>query len=220
MHKEDAASETISKISINESNNSPISGLPSLLDAGIRGIGRFAETKINNYFIRIAFRFLSELGRFTASRSLQKHLNQDTVGLDLLKVGATKALEITLGSAIIDPNRETNYFKRAGKGLLNMISRLGARFAMMGIGLIKKGQLSLNTLIDEFSSRTLCRMLFIKSNNPILGILNRTVEQLAINEWLRALPLSKNISFLNNQESPAPGSSITDIPDQKLLLQV
>lgn len=188
--------------SINQANNSPISGLPSALDSAVRGVGRFIETKISSQLNRILFRFASEVLRFCSSRTLESHLKKEPMKENLLQTSITKALEITIGSALIDPNRETNYLKRCGKGLLNMIARLGARFAMTSLNWIKKEQLNLKTILDEFASRTICRLLCLNSKNPMLGILTRSIEQFAINEWLRFLPISNQ--FLKGPNISCP----------------
>ncbi len=184
------------KASISKSNNTPIYGIPSILDSVIRGIGRYYETLIDNYFNRVGFRFVTELLRYTSSRSLLNLFLKNKFDSNLLKVALKKSLEITIGTAIIDPNKEEKRTKRMGEGFLNMVSRLGARVGLVGLGLLDKKQFSFKPLIDEFLSRTLCRVLYLKSENPILGIGCRTVEQFAINEWVRNMPFY-NI-FLGN----------------------
>lgn len=177
------------ELSMSNSNNTPIYGIPSLIDSAFRGVGRFIETHIHNYFVRIGFRYITEILRYTSSRTALSYIEQKPVDPELLKIALKKALEIAMGAAVIDPNRETNYEKRIGGGFLNMFARLGARTLMIATKLLKPHQFSLKTLVDEFVSRTLCRVLFINSKNPLVGIGCRTIEQFAINEWLRNLPM-------------------------------
>lgn len=184
------------KASISKSNNTPIYGLPSILDSLIRGTGRYYETFIDSYFNRIGFRFISEVIRYSSSRSLLNLFLKKKLDSELITVGLKKSLEITIGTAIIDPNREEERTKRMGRGFLNMVSRLGARVSLVGLGLLDKKQFSFKPLIDEFLGRTICRALYLKSENPILGVGCRTVEQFAINEWVRNMPFYN--MFLEN----------------------
>ncbi|GEM_PF-5320270 len=175
-------------LSIRNGNNTPIYGLPSVLDSLIRGAGRYYETKIENYFTRIGFRFITENIRYASSRGLLNYFQKQEIGLDILSMGLKKSLEITLGTAIIDPNRESERLKRMGRGLFNMVARLGSRIGLVGLKILKSDQFSYKTLADEFLSRTLCRILYLDSDNWFVGIACRTVEQFGINEWVRHLP--------------------------------
>jgi hypothetical protein len=180
----------LQKISMENANNTPIMGLPSILDSFIRGAGRYYETNMENYANRIGFRFITENVRYLSSRSLlhlfQKQIKE--INLNMFLTGIRKSLEITMGTAIVDPNRQIDKFKRMGTGFLNMFARLGSRIGLIGIGVLKASQFDYKTLSDEFLSRTLCRLLFIDTENPIVGVGCRTVEQFAINEWVRSLP--------------------------------
>ena len=186
-------------VSIRSGNNTPIYGLPSIWDSLLRGIGRYYETKIDDYFLRIGFRFLTENIRYVTSRGLLNLFQKQKIGLDLLTIGFKKSLEISLGTAIVDPNREPERLKRMGSGFFNMVARLGSRVGLVGLNILDKKQFSYKILADEFLSRTLCRALYIDSENPFWGIGCRTVEQFAINEWVRNLPIYKfvlsNMSF-------------------------
>lgn len=181
------------KLSIKSGNNTPIYGLPSILDSLIRGIGRFYETKIENYFNRIGFRFITENIRYSSSRIMLNLFQKQAIGLDILATGLKKSLEIAIGTAIVDPNREAEHLKRISSGFANMIARLGTRVGLVGLKILDKSQFSFKTLVDEFVSRTICRVLYIDSENPIIGIGCRTLEQFAINEWVRNLPLWNQI---------------------------
>lgn len=180
-------------VSIKSGNNTPIRGLPSILDSFLRGVGRYWETKIENYFTRIGFRFLTENLRYSSSRILLNYFQKQKNSLDLLWIGLRKSLEITLGTAIVDPNREAERLRRMTSGFSNMVARLGSRAGLVGLNLLPENQFSYKTLPDEFLGRTICRALYIDSDNPLLGIGCRTVEQFAINEWVRTLPVYKHI---------------------------
>ncbi|MBI3590034.1 MAG: hypothetical protein HY094_01490 [Candidatus Melainabacteria bacterium] len=181
------------KLEINLANNTPISGVPSLIDSSIRGIGRYFETLIDNYFIRIPFRFITETFRYGSSRSIQNILENKKADKELWITGVKKSLEITIGAAIIDPNRQSGYLARAGTGFLNMATRLGARAGMTALKILNKKQLNFKTLVDEFLSRTFCRIVYLASENPVIGIGCRTIEQFLINEWVRHLPFANKI---------------------------
>lgn len=191
------------ELSMSNANNTPIFGLPSILDSFIRGVGRYLETKIEHSLYRIGFRFLTEIGRYSSSRALLNYFLKKEISSEILSTAVKKSLEITLGTAIIDPNRRTDKYERMGTGFLNMFARLGSRVGLVGAGILKSNQFSYRTLADEFSSRTLCRLLFINSDNPIIGVLCRTVEQFAINEWVRTLPIyNLLLSKLSYNEKP------------------
>lgn len=182
-------SKKTENLSMSNANNTPIYGLPSIVDSFIRGIGRFAETKIEHSLYRIGFRFATEIGRYSSSRALLNFFQEKEITSELLTTAVKKSLEITLGTAIIDPNRRTDKYERMGTGFLNMVARLGSRVGLVGSGILKSNQFNFKTLADEFSSRTFCRLLFVDSDNPLMGIACRTVEQFAINEWVRNLPI-------------------------------
>ena len=181
-------------VSISSGNNTPISGLSSILDSLLRGVGRYIETFINNYFVRLLFRFATENVRYGSSRSLQKMLAKENLDKEtwkeILTVGFKKSLEIAIGTGIIDPNRQKTRLVRMGTGFLNQVARTAVRAVMLWTKVLNKNQFSLKTLVDEFLARTICRFLYIDSDNPILGIGWRTVEQLGINKWMKHLPFN------------------------------
>ena len=189
------------KLEINSANNTPISGLPSLIDSSIRGVGRYFETLIDSYFIRIPFRFITEILRYGSSRSIQNTIANKKSDKELWITGIKKSLEITIGAAIVDPNRQNSHLVRIGTGFLNMATRLGARAGMTALSILNKKQFSLKTLVDEFLSRTLFRAVYLASENPVIGIGCRTIEQFLINEWVRHLPFANKIlpGFSKNQ---------------------
>lgn len=193
-------------ISISSGNNTPICGLPSIYDSLVRGIGRYYETFMDNYFLRVPFRFATEVFRYLTSRAFLNCFTKEKTDKQLLITGIKKSLEITLGTALVDPNRQTNHFERMKTGFLNMVARLGIRLGFVGLNILDKKHFSFKTLIDEFLSRTLCRMIYLDSNDLIIGIGCRTFEQFVINEWVRKLPFGNQIllKLLNNKFARDP----------------
>lgn len=200
-------SKTISQADLakNIMNNTPISGMPSILDSLIRGVGRYLEVLMESQLIRVPFRFFTEIIRYGSSRSLQDILSKKELDHKKLWItGIKKSLEITIGTAIVDPNRQTNRLVRMGTGFLNMVARTAARGGLTLAKILDKTQCGLRTLTDEFLSRTFCRIIYLDSENPIIGIGCRTLEQFGINEWIRHLPVNNKIlAKLKGSSNPA-----------------
>ncbi len=107
-----------------------ITGLPSIVDAALRATGRYVEvsTMKENPVLRLPFRYISETVRYGLSRLVKNKLIKDVTKRTAIakewKEGLKKAIEITIGSSVIEPNLFDERLQRVGAGFLNSITRL------------------------------------------------------------------------------------------------
>ena len=176
-----------------------ITGLPSIIDATLRATGRYIEVKTmkENPVLRLPFRYISETVRYGLSRlvknKLIKDINKRTTTTKEWIEGLKKAIEITIGSGVIEPNLFDERLQRVGAGFLNTVVRVFARGGMVLSTIANKENLNLKKLLDEFIARTSARLIWFDTDKaPIrLGIL--TLEQLFINQWLAKMPIKEYV---------------------------
>ena len=207
----------------NSGNNTPISGVPSILDSLIRGLGRGYETTLDSSVYRLSFRFMTENFRYLSSRALLNYFQKEQIKWNVLVTGLSKAIEITGGSALSDPNREPNCLIRMKKGFYNQVARVGTRAGLVGLKMLNHkamnskyvlGQMGFVKLADEFLSRVIFRVFDVTSDYKAITIVTRTFSQFLINEWLRIMPLYKLSQLVLNpasRQNPNVNLSVGDI---------
>ncbi len=176
-----------------------ITGLPSIVDALFRALGRYLEVSFmkENPFVRLPFRYISETVRYGVSRLVKNKLIKDIKEkTDTTKewvTGLKKAIEITIGSAVIEPNLYEERFARVGAGFLNTIVRFLARTGLVLTKILNKENLNSKTLLDESFVRTSARLIYSDTDNTPLRVGLLTLEQLFINQWLAQMPLKEHV---------------------------
>lgn len=164
------------------------------IDALLRGIFRFAETFITNPVTRIGFRAVSETTRKSAELIGFKALRGEEVTKADWTKTAVRILENTAGSAVFEPNQYTNRLVRVGVGLANMVVRFATRAGLYAVKVIDTGALGLDHVTDELFGRSVLRAIFADTNNPVIGIGTRFLEQLGINATVHVQPIKNYLS--------------------------
>lgn len=164
------------------------------LDALLRGIFRFAETFITNPVARIGFRAVSESNRKLVELVGFKALKGEKITNSDWRKAIVRVLENTAGSAVFEPNKYTNRLVRIGVGLANMGVRFATRAGLYAMKAIDEGALGLDHISDEIFGRSILRAIFADTNNPIIGIGARFLEQLGINATVHVQPITNYIS--------------------------
>lgn len=191
--------------------------IKNIVDSGIRAVGRQTETMFDaiadNQFLRVPFRFVSELARNGATTQVQNMMENKKMtkgaGLTIIR----KTLENTAATAVFEPNKYQSTVARVGVGFLNMIIRFGARVALVAVNVLEPGDIDLEGVPDEFVSRSFGRIIRPLSSNPIVGLAARFGEQLFINFGLEKLFVKKHLipKIQNKQaETPAKPAQIQD----------
>ena len=185
-----------------------ITGLPSLVDAGLRAAGRYTEISFmrESPFVRLPFRYASETVRYGLSRMVKdkvKDIKEKAVpAKEMWLTGFKKAIEITAGSAVIEPNLFDERFARVGAGFLNTVVRLIGRGGLVFSKIINVENLNLEILPDEFIARTSARLIYTETDSQPVRVGLLTLEQLFINQWLAKMPLKEHIlPWLTKKES-------------------
>ena len=176
-----------------------ITGLPSIVDAALRATGRYVEisTMKANPVLRLPFRYFSETARYGLSRLVKNKLQdikeKTKTAKEIWTEGFKKAIEITVGSACVEPNLFEDRVARVGAGFLNAIVRLVPRGVLVFSKFLDKENLNPQQLLDELVARTSARLIYADTeNNPLrFGLL--TFEQLFINQVLAKNPLKEYI---------------------------
>ena len=188
-----------------------ITGLPSIVDAGIRALGRYIEISSmrESPLIRLPFRYGSETVRYGLSRLVKRSLAEDIkekvkAAKEIWIEGLKKSIEITVGSGFIEPNLFDERLQRVGAGFLNTIVRLVPRGALVFSNFLDKENLNLKKLLDEFIARTSARLIYADTENAPLRVGLLTLEQLFINQWLAKMPVKEYVlPWIMKQEENA-----------------
>ena len=181
--------------------------LRNFVDSLIRASGRQAEASIEvikeNPVIRVPFRFLTEVLRNGAGVSLQNLMDKKEVNKTIWLDSVRKSLENTAATIFIEPNMFTNQFARMFAGVLNMFIRFAARVALVVLNVLSPRNINLEKVPDEVLSRSLPRFIKPFSDNPIIGIVTRFLEQVVINFGLDNLFVKNHIlsKFIKNQSN-------------------
>lgn len=183
------------------------------IDALLRGIFRFTETFITNPVTRIGFRAVSETTRKSAELIGFKALKGETVTKADWTKTAVRILENTAGSAVFEPNQYTNRLVRVGVGLANMIVRFATRAGLYAAKIIDTGALGLDHVTDELFGRSVLRAIFADTNNPVIGIGTRFLEQLGINATVHVQPIK---NYLSKKIGLVSGTTPVSKPDKKV----
>ncbi len=165
--------------------------------SAIRAFGRFTEASVeaigDNPFVRVPFRFLTEVVRNGSSASIHNIATNKKVTKQLWIDGAKKGLENAVATAVFEPNRYTGTFARVGAGFANMIVRFAARVALVALEVINPSELGVEGMPDDLAVRSIGRIIKPFSDNPIIGFGSRFVEQLLINFGTDKMFLKNNI---------------------------
>ena len=184
----DPAVNTLSSVLTSASSSSKTTRLiVDLVDGVLRSFIRMPEMMMDSQFGRVAYRFVSEMGRKSSEFGLITWLDQKSFRNQEVKesfgISMTRAIENTVGSAVFEPM----FFQvpaKIGMGCLNMLARFvtrtGLHLASFGKIVNKRG-LSLAALPEEFFSRTLFRAFSTTSSNPFIQLTFRCIEQVLIN---------------------------------------
>lgn len=181
-----------------------IEGLPSIVDASLRAVGRYTEVSFLKELpiARLSFRYASETVRYGLSRMVKDRKEKVMHLKEMWITGLKKAIEITAGSAIIEPNLFDERFARIGAGFLNTVVRLLGRGGLVFAKFVNVENLNLEILPDEFIARTAARVIWADTENQPAKIGLLTLEQLFINQWLAKMPLKEYIlPWLTKKES-------------------
>ena len=184
-----------------------VEGLPSVTDAVLRAGSRYLEVSFmkENLILRLPFRYGAETVRYGLSRLVKNKLIEDikkrTSTTKEWLEGLKKAVEITIGSGLIEPNLFDERLQRVGAGFLNTIARITARGGLVLSNIADKENLNLKNLLDEFVARTSARLIYSNTDNAPARIGLLTLEQLFINQWLAKMPVREYIlPWLMKQE--------------------
>ncbi len=172
-----------------------ITGIPSIVDSVLRAVGRFIESYLmkEKPMARLGFRYCSETVRYGLSRLVKNINEKTTTAKEIWVKGLKKAVEITIGSAVIEPNMFEERMERVGAGFLNAAVRIGGRNILAFTKILDRGSLNLKALLDEFISRTSARLLYFNTDSPYIRMGMLTLEQIFINEWLAKMPMKEHI---------------------------
>lgn len=175
----------------------------SFTDAILRGVFRWFETRFNqNQPLRIGYRLGTELIRKGAEGSFGRLIDGRKISLEDAKVWTSRAVENTVGSAVIEPNR-FNLPMKIVAGFSNFMVRLASRGALYAGKFTSRESIgNARTISEEAFSRTLFRSISSRSENPFIGTAVRIFEQLAINLNLHfGKLLNRGINLVSGQSS-------------------
>lgn len=174
--------------------------------SAIRAAGRQVESTVDaisdNSFVRVPFRFLTEVIRNGSSASVQNILENKKVSSKVWIEGVKKGLENTAATVVFEPNRYSNSLARVGAGFVNMLIRFTARLGMVALEVISPEEISFEGMPDELATRSIGRIIKPFSDNPMTGLLTRFAEQLVINVGLDKM-------FVKNRILPVIKEKIT-----------
>lgn len=171
-----------------------ITSAPIIFDAVFRGLVRYLEsTSFNDSIVRLPFRFITETARYGTGMTMGKLIEGKKIDKEIWLTGLRKALENTAATVIFEPNKFNNRFVRMGVGFANMFVRFAARVGLVALNFVTPQEAEIENIADEFLGRSLLRGIYIDSEEPLLGIAGRTVEQLGINAVLATLPIKNRV---------------------------
>lgn len=178
----------------------------NVVDSGFRALGRQAEVSVEaisgNQFVRVPFRFVTDFVRNGAAQGVQNILNDRNFSSGFKLNVLRRTLENAVATAFFEPNRYESSFVRVGIGFLNMTVRFAARVALVALDVLSPEDIEVESLPDEFGSKSLGRIIRPFSNNPLIGFSTRFVEQVIINFGLDKMFLRNHLlSKLNERPS-------------------
>ena len=165
----------------------------SVFDSTFRGIIRYFESFFDNQFLRVLYRLGSETARKTSEIAFLNVLDKKKIfSLNDFKNGSMRALEHIPATAIVEPSLFEGSIPRVLAGLGNMTLRFASRFGFYKINSTSREVLGEKNLLDEFTSRSLARVIPVNFESPGAGIGMRILEQLVIDLNLHVFkPLSR-----------------------------
>ena len=165
----------------------------SVFDSVFRGVIRYFESLIDSQPLRVLYRLGTESVRKTSEIAFLNVLdNKKTLSFSDLARGATRALEHLPATVAVEPSFFEGSIPRALAGLGNMAVRFAARFGFYKINATSREALGEKNLLDEFTSRSLARVIPVNFDNPTAGIGMRILEQLVIDLNLHVVkPLNR-----------------------------
>lgn len=175
----------------------------SIYDAFFRALIRWYESvSLNSSLLRIPFRGISEVARYTSGGVLKDLFDKGKINKKaIFASSARRALENTIATTVIEPNRFENRALRMVVGFANMVVRVTSRLLLGALDIISPDELEIESIGDEFVSRSLLRGIYMQSDNPLIGIGVRTAEQLGINELLRYTPFKNLLSKVSKKQN-------------------
>lgn len=169
----------------------------NIVCSAIRAAGRQLESTVDvisdNSFVRVPFRFLTEVVRNGTSSSVQNILKNKKVSSKVWIDGVKKGLENAAATVVFEPNRYANSLARVGAGFVNMLVRFTARLGMVALEVISPEEVIFEGMPDELVARSIGRIIKPFSDNPMTGLLTRFAEQLVINVGLDKMFVKNNI---------------------------
>jgi hypothetical protein len=159
-------------------------------DPFIRAIGRFIESStIQNPYLRIPFRFLTEIFRYGGGASINGLIKNEKADKASYLKSLRKALENTAATIILEPNNYENRFTRVLVGFANNFIRIAVRIGLALVNVIDAGDVDTEGVADEFLGRSVFRSIYSPSTNPVVGTFVRFLEQAGINFCLGKMPV-------------------------------
>ena len=182
----------------------------SVFDSVFRGVIRYFESLIDSQPLRVLYRVGTESVRKTSEIAFLNVLdNKKTLSLNDLARGSMRALEHLPATVAVEPSFFEGSIPRALAGLGNMAVRFAARFGFYKINATSREALGEKNLLDEFTSRSLARVIPVNFDNPTAGIGMRILEQLAIDLNLHVFkPLSRLFPQFGNSVSIGKNKNI------------
>ena len=186
-------------LNMSEKNKSLVS-IPAFVDAVLRAVFRFAEATVFSSPVNsTVFRLGSEIARHGTTGTIREAINNKPVTRNVLVKSVRTAIENTLGKIAFntnvsgDPSEGSikNSAVRILKGFGNMVIRVGYRVALIALDVMDPSELEPEALLDEFAGKSGGRAFCLPSDNAVVGIGSRIVEQTFINGLMENLPLKK-----------------------------
>ncbi|GEM_PF-6622702 len=177
--------------------------IPAMVDAVLRAVFRFAEaTVFSNPVTSTIFRLGSEVARHGTTGTIREAIDNKPVTAKVWVKGVRNAVENTLGKVAFNTNVSgdpadgsiKNSVIRIFKGFGNMVVRVGYRLALIALDVIDPADIEPGTLTDEFVGKSVGRAFCLPSDNAVVGVGSRIIEQTFINGILEHLPFKKWIS--------------------------
>ena len=165
----------------------------SVFDSVFRGVIRYFESLIDSQPLRVLYRLRSETARKTSEIAFINVLDKKKIfSLNDFKNGSMRALEHIPATAIVEPSLFEGSIPRVLAGLGNMTLRFASRYGFYKINSTSREVLGEKNLLDEFTSRSLARVIPVNFDSPSAGIGMRILEQLVIDLNLHVFkPLSR-----------------------------
>jgi len=180
----------------------------SVFDSVLRGPLRYFESFIESQLLRVLYRLVTELARKTSELAFMNVLDKKKVfSMKDFIDGSVRALEHVPATVMVEPNLFDSTIPRVLAGIGNMAVRFVTRFGFYATKSIDRDALGEKNMLDEFTSRSLFRVVYTNSDNLVIAIGTRILEQLLINLNLHVFkPLGRLFpqfaNFFNKSQNP------------------